>query len=163
MWVATFKVLDSQGKRNLKSTSLPLVKTNSSPVMAALDLHISSFSSRPSANQKEGVQEEVVAHQHVFCWGWVTGGFWGHLACHTQGHFGPLSLAEFKQYRKWHPPCDLLTSLQLQSTACCSPGRWSSSKPIAGGPITPEFVYLVEKRSKWWTNSQNHISRPKNW
>jgi hypothetical protein len=38
------------------------------------------------------------------------------------------------------------TSLQLQSTAYCSRGRWSSSKPTAGGPITPESVYLAEER-----------------
>lgn len=39
---------------------------------------------------------------------------------------------------------DLPTSLQLRSTACCSLGRWNSSKPTAGGPIAPESVYLAE-------------------
>lgn len=38
-------------------------------MVAAIYLNTSFFGSRQSANQKGGMQEEVTAYQHAFCWG----------------------------------------------------------------------------------------------
>lgn len=97
----------------------------------------SSFGSCRSANRKGGMQEagfEIFALLTFSHTRWLQTS----RSCWTNA-------TEEMAPDVW----DLPTFLQLQSKACCSPGRWSSSTPTADGPTTPESAYLADKGRQW--------------
>lgn len=136
MWVATFKILDSEGERHFKSTTFPSCEGKRPSSDGAGPCH--------SANQKAGVQEGPQRAAWLPL-GWICR--WAsrtlaRLPSHTQASTSHGT--EATQQRAplvWDSPI----FLRPRNIACCSLVRWSSSKPTAGGPITPGSVYLGEK------------------
>lgn len=150
-------LFNSKGKRNLKSTPFPFVKTNSSPDGSHLLKHLLLV------HIKVQIKREVCKRRShpPACRRLL--GLRGRrnlrtLGLFTLSHPKPVQTSTScctKAIEEMAPNVwDLQTSLQPQSTACCSQGRWSSSKPTADGPRAPESVYLAEKRSKQWADSK---------
>ena len=147
MWVATFKILDSEGKRHLKSTTFPSCEGKRPSSDAVGPCH--------NANQKAGVHEGPQQAARLPL-GWIcrrVSRTLARLPSHTQASMSHGT--EATQHRAplvWDSP----TSLRPRNIACCSLVRWSSSRPIAGGLITPESVYLAEK----WEHTVSQLPEP---
>lgn len=152
MWVATFKIIDSNRERNLKNMAFPSCegKQPSHDMMGA-----TCFQTPPPVwfvskckSEKEGPQPGSVPPA-----GADLQAAFKDAGSLTLSRMRPLPWTEATEQRApqvWDSP----TSPQLQNTACCSLARWSSSKPTAGGPITPESVYLSAKWSTRWAAEQ---------
>lgn len=133
MWAVDFKILDSKGKKKSENTALGHSGKGTTP----RDEVPISKSSSPGHVQVPGSRELCRAQVHECCAHSHTGRCTLHTnVVHTHAvHIHAVHT---------HTEC-LPTSHQPQSTACCSLGRWSSSKPTAGGRITPGSAYLPEK------------------
>lgn len=138
IWIHTggLQLLKSEtprGKEILKAHLYHVVKASSPPPVMRASPLLGFVSTRKSKEKRVGAQPCLAACLlHKLIWR-----HWPYLP--RSDHPGSLhSGNDGDGTRRWALP----TSLQQQSTACCSPGRWSSSTPTVGGPRAPGSVYL---------------------
>lgn len=125
-----FQILDSKGKKGLETLHFTFWKRNLLHPLPKPPLHGHGHApaSRVLCGGLSQPATSAGTHWQMDCDS-ARACARAHAHAHTRTHAGGLP-----------------TSHQLQSTACCSQGRWSSSKPTADGRTAPGSAYLPENR-----------------